>query len=73
MSKLGPISRNKLIQRFRAFGFEGPFSGGKHMFMSKEDLDVHIPNPHQGDISSDLLARMLRQASISRRAWIQRS
>lgn len=71
MSKLGPISRTKLIQRFKKLGFDGPFSGGSHMFMSHGDLDVHIPNPHQGDISADLHARVLRQAGISRNQWIR--
>ena len=70
MSKLAPISRKKFISRLQKLGFEGPFSGGKHMFMSKADLDVAIPNPHQNDIGVDLLVRILRQAGISRREWL---
>ena len=69
MIRLSPISRRRLIARFRELGFEGPFSGGRHQFMSRGECDVHIPNPHEGDISVDLLSRMLRQAEISREEW----
>lgn len=44
-------------------------SGTKHQFMVKGDLTVFIPNPHRGDIGKDLLARLLRQARISRAEW----
>jgi predicted RNA binding protein YcfA (HicA-like mRNA interferase family) len=65
-----PISRKKLIQRFRKLGFSGPFSGGRHSFMSKGELKVRIPNPHKGaDISDPLLQEILRQAGIDRRDW----
>jgi hypothetical protein len=30
---------------------------------------VVIPNPHEGDIGPDLLARVLRQAGVSREEW----
>ena len=30
---------------------------------------VSVPNPHRGDISVNLLARILRQAGISREEW----
>jgi hypothetical protein len=29
-----------------------------------------LPNPHRQDISIDLLARILRQAEVSREAWL---
>lgn len=32
--------------------------------MVREDVTLRIPNPHQGDISKDLLARLLKQAQI---------
>ena len=69
MTKLRPISRRKLIRRLQELGFEGPFSGGKHSFMSRDDIDVRIPNPHEGDISADLLIRILHQADVSRKEW----
>ena len=71
MVRLGPISREKLIKHLRALGFEGPFSGGKHLFMSRGDIDVRVPNPHEGDISADLLVRILKQAGVTRREWLK--
>jgi len=65
------ISLRELIRKFRDFGFDGPYSGGRHLFMSKGPLKVRIPNPHTGDISKYLLAEILRQAEISRIEWNQ--
>jgi hypothetical protein len=48
---------------------EGPYSGGKHQFMVKDDITVRLPNPHQGDIGQEFLARILRQARIDREQW----
>jgi predicted RNA binding protein YcfA (HicA-like mRNA interferase family) len=70
MTRLTPVSRRALILRLRELGFEGPFSGGRHFFMSRDTLDVRIPNPHQRDIGTDLLARILQQAGVSRREWL---
>jgi hypothetical protein len=33
-------------------------------------VTVIIPNPHEGDISVGLLARLLRQAGVSREEWL---
>ena len=63
------VSLNKLIQKFRKLGFEGPYSGGRHLFMSKCELKVRIPNPHKSDISKYLLAEILRQAGVSKSDW----
>jgi len=54
------------------FGFEGPFSGGKHPYMIKGDLVLTIPNPHKKEISVDLLSRILKQADIKRQEWLKR-
>ena len=69
MPRFGPISRSDLIAHFRTLGFDGPFSGGRHQFMTRDDRTVWIPNPHAGDIGRDLLARVLRQAGITREEW----
>lgn len=69
MPSFGAISRRDLIRALKQFGFDGPFAGGNHQYMQKEKLKVPIPNPHQGDISADLLARILRKAGISREEW----
>jgi hypothetical protein len=39
------------------------------MFMVRDEVTVRIPNPHQGDIGKDLLARILRQAGIGKEEW----
>ncbi len=69
MPSFGSISRRDLIAALRNAGFEGPYSGGKHQFMVRDSLRVRIPNPHQGEISLNLLARILTQAEIEREEW----
>ena len=71
MSKLIPVSHGELVNRLKGFGFEGPYSGGKHLYMLKGHLRLTIPNPHKQKISVDLLTRILRQAGIQREEWIQ--
>jgi len=60
------VSWKVLVKRLNKLGFEGPYSGGKHPFMAKNDLVLTIPNPHKAVISVDLLSRILRQAKITR-------
>ena len=69
MPAFGPIKRRELIRCFRQLGFEGPYSGGRHQFMVKGSITVHIPNPHQGDIGRELLVRILKQAQIGKEEW----
>ena len=65
-----PVSRREIIRRFKRLGFSGPYSGGKHQFMSRGSLKVRIPNPHQaGEISDSLLKEILKQAGIDYDAW----
>jgi predicted RNA binding protein YcfA (HicA-like mRNA interferase family) len=71
MPPFGPISRRDLVRCFKRLGFDGPYSGGKHEFMVRGDRTVRIPNPHRGDIGKELLARILKQAGISRAEWEQ--
>lgn len=47
MPKLSPLSRNELIKKLREFGFDGPYSGGKHLYMIKGNLRLTVPNPPQ--------------------------
>ncbi len=63
------ISLRKLVQKFRKLGFDGPYLGGRHMFMIKGSLKVRIPNKHKGDISKHLVSEILRQAKISSDYW----
>ena len=69
MPPFGPLKRKDLLKSLRQFGFDGPYSGGKHQFMAKGDITIRVPNPHQADIGRELLARILRQAGISRDEW----
>jgi predicted RNA binding protein YcfA (HicA-like mRNA interferase family) len=69
MPIFGPISHSNLVRNLKALGFEGPYAGGKHLFMVRDELRLTIPNPHKGDIRPALLARILRQAEISREEW----
>jgi hypothetical protein len=43
--------------------------GGKHEYMVKGELKLANPGVHQGDISRELLTRILRQAGINRDEW----
>ena len=70
MPKLSPVSWKDLVKRLRKLGFKGPYEGGKHPFMIKDDLTLTIPNPHRGEISVDLLKRILRRADVTRDEWI---
>jgi hypothetical protein len=63
------LSWRKLVQKFRRLSFDGPYSGGRHLFMVKAELKVRIPNPHRGDISAALVSEILRQAGVSNEEW----
>lgn len=63
------VSWKKFIKLLRQLGFDGPYSGGRHLFMVKGTLKLHIPNPHRRDISPHLLSEILRQAGISTNEW----
>ena len=72
MSRLKPVSFGELIQKLKKFDFEGPYSGGKHLYMIKNDIRITIPNPHRKEIGIDLLKRILKQADIPRDDWISK-
>jgi predicted RNA binding protein YcfA (HicA-like mRNA interferase family) len=69
MPRFGPVKRAQLIAYLRQLGFQGPVPGRKHSVMYRMQQRVRIPNPHEGDISTGLLARILRQAGIDRDEW----
>jgi predicted RNA binding protein YcfA (HicA-like mRNA interferase family) len=69
MPAFGPIKRRDLIYFLKQIGFHGPYSGGKHELMVKEQIVLTLPNPHHGDISKELLSRILKQANISKEEW----
>ena len=59
----------RTAQALLSLGFDGPFSGGRHEFLVRNNRRLILPNPHRGDVSADLLARLLKQADISREEW----
>ncbi len=64
------ISKKELIRRFKALGYSGPFSGGRHQFMKKGKQKIRIPNPHKSnDIHIGLVKEILKQAGISSNEW----
>jgi predicted RNA binding protein YcfA (HicA-like mRNA interferase family) len=69
MPLMGPIKRRDLIRYLKILGFKGPYSGGKHQFMIKDNVTLRLPNPHKGDIGREFLIRILKQAKIDRTAW----
>lgn len=69
MPPLRAIKLRELVYYLKKAGFDGPYSGGKHQYMVKVELKLTIPNPHQGDISTDLLIKILRRANISKDEW----
>lgn len=70
MPKLKPVSWRGLVKRLKKFGFEGPYQVGKHPYMIKGNLTLTIPNPHQKEVGLDLLSRILRQAGIKKKDWM---
>ena len=53
MAKISPLSHSDLIKKLKMFGFEGPFGGGKHLYMIRGKLRLTIPNPHRKQIGVD--------------------
>ena len=70
MAALTPCSRREFIRKLQVLGYDGPYVGGSHQHMTKlGGATIPVPNPHQGDISVDLLSRILRIAKIDRDDW----
>jgi predicted RNA binding protein YcfA (HicA-like mRNA interferase family) len=69
MPAFKPIKRQELIRNLNKLGFSEPKAGGNHQYMVKGELKLFIPNPHKREISKSLLARILRQADITKEEW----
>ena len=68
---LAPITHKKLVGRLRKFGFDGPYAGGKHLFMVKDGMRLTITQPSSQVDKEPLLLKILKQAGIERNAWVQ--
>lgn len=69
MPQLGPIKRRSLIRYLRVLGFTGPFTAADHDFMTRQGVELRIPNDHGSDISVGLLKRILREGHITNEEW----
>ncbi|RPJ49960.1 MAG: type II toxin-antitoxin system HicA family toxin [Acidobacteria bacterium] len=58
------------MPRLAPVSWHGPLVGGKHPYMLRGDVVVTLPNPHERDISVDLLRRILRNAGITPKEWL---
>ncbi len=67
---LKAMSWRNFVKRLADFGFTGPLWGGKHPFMVKGNLKLHIPRDHGSDIGVGLLREILRQAGIELNDWM---
>ncbi|MGH7806550.1 MAG: type II toxin-antitoxin system HicA family toxin [Thermodesulfobacteriota bacterium] len=71
MSKLHPEKPNEVIRKFRALGYEGPFPGGRHVFMRHPQTRHKIPVPyHKGkDIPKGTIAEIIKELGITVKKW----
>ncbi len=71
MPKLVPEKPQVVVRKLRRLGYEGPFGGGKHVFMRHPETKKKIAIPwHQGrDIPVGTLRAILRQVGISPEEW----
>jgi predicted RNA binding protein YcfA (HicA-like mRNA interferase family) len=70
MPALSACSRRDFVRKLKNLGYDGPFAGGNHQFMTKKGAPtVRVPNPHKGDIGTDLLRRILKNAKIDLGDW----
>jgi len=67
---IAPIKRRKFIRYLKQSGFTGPYAGKRHEKMLHPDGRwLILPNPHEGDIGSEFLLALLKQAGIAREDW----
>ncbi|MGB0383889.1 MAG: type II toxin-antitoxin system HicA family toxin [Ardenticatenaceae bacterium] len=71
MPKLSAQKPRVVIKKLRALGFEGPFGGGRHLFMRHPQTRIKIPVPvHKGrDIPRGTVRAIIRQAGVSLKEW----
>jgi len=70
VAELRPVAWQDLIKRLNRLGFDGPYHGGKHPYMIKGNLVLTVPNPHRKEIGVPLLVKILKQAQVSKEAWL---
>ncbi len=69
MTTAPPVSVRELIRRLRLLDFDGPFPSGKDSYMRKGSARLMVPDLHAADLSVGLVAKIVRDAGISREDW----
>jgi len=71
MPKLKPEKPRVVVKKLRSLGFDGPYGGGKHVFMRHPQTGMKISVPiHKGrDIPVGTLRAILRHLDISVEEW----
>lgn len=71
MSKIKPIHRKILIQKFIKLGFSGPYTASRYQFfINKGRKKIFIPNPHKKDIGIPILMAIIKQIGIDKDKFI---
>ncbi len=72
MPRLTPEKPRRVIRKLRRLGFEGPFGGGKHVFMRHPKTKVKIPIPVHGsrDMPIGTLRAIIKQAGSTNEEWL---
>lgn len=71
MPKLHPEKPDEVIRKLKALGYDGPFPGGKHIFMRHPATRRKIPVPyHKGrDIPKGTIREIIKEAGITIKEW----
>jgi predicted RNA binding protein YcfA (HicA-like mRNA interferase family) len=72
MPRLSPEQPRVVIQKLRRLGFEGPFGGGRHVFMRHPETRIKISVPVHGgrSIQVGTVAAIVKQAGVSVEDWL---
>jgi predicted RNA binding protein YcfA (HicA-like mRNA interferase family) len=72
MPRLIAVGPREVIQKLRVLGFDGPYSGGRHMFMrhSLTQLKISIPLHKGQDIPIGTLRAIIRQLGLTVEEWL---
>jgi predicted RNA binding protein YcfA (HicA-like mRNA interferase family) len=71
MSKLHPEKPDAVIRKLRALGYEGPFPGGRHVFMRHPQKKHKVPVPyHKGrDIPKGTIREIIKELGVTVGKW----
>ena len=62
MSRWTPCKRREFVRKLRAFGFDGPFSGTRHQFMTFTEHRLTIPSNEEYSVPQ--LRMLLREVEV---------